>query len=588
MFKSLHLKMVLIMLLLIISLMTVVGAFLINGVTGFFMNQFYEQMRDVFSDADFVSDLRTGAASEDGEEKLREIIRAYYGALGIDAVTRNYYILDGNTGSFITGSDESSGAELIITPNILTALNGNEGYASDWTQDYMDVALPVSGGDNSYIVYIRDTGETGASLNTELFMIILEALIIGLIISVLLSFLLSKSMTAPIERLTEGAERMAAGDFGRRIEISSRDEIGVLTGTFNDMASVLKNTLEQIENERTKLNTLFLHMTDGVVAFSRDGMLIHKNPAAEQMLGTDILEDATYNELFGKVYSFEDLLALGSPNCVELKHQAGNKDLELYLAPFSGEVNQGGVLVVIHDVTEQKKAEDQRREFVANVSHELRTPLTNVRSYAETLVEDKDLPAETVASFLGVILSETDRMTRIVQDLLTLSRFDYGYTEMNIESLDMRQAIQSVYDAVLMEARRHNHLLLMDIGKELPRVRGDRARLEQVLMNVMSNAIKYTPDGGTIKISVFKEAGNLAMIIKDNGIGIPKEDLPRIFERFYRVDKARSREFGGTGLGLAIAREIVLQHGGDIKLVSSPGIGTEVKITLPAQEQNNE
>ena len=588
MFKSLHLKMVLIMLLLIISLMTVVGAFLINGVTGFFMNQFYEQMRDVFSDAEFVSALRTGAAAEDGYEKLQEIMSAYYGVLGIDSATRNYYILDGNTGSFITGSDESSGAELRITPNILTALNGNEGYESDWTQDYMDVALPIDGGDNSYIIYIRDTGETGASLNTELFMIILEALIIGLIISVLLSFLLSKSMTAPIERLTEGAERMAAGDFERKIEISSRDEIGVLTGTFNDMASVLKNTLEQIENERTKLDTLFLHMTDGVVAFSRDGILIHKNPAAEQMLGAHISENATYAELFGEVYDFDELLALGAPNCVELEHQAGEKDLELYFAPFSGEVNQGGVLVVIHDVTEQKKAEDQRREFVANVSHELRTPLTNVRSYAETLVEDKDLPAETVSNFLNVILSETDRMTRIVQDLLTLSRFDYGHNEMNLESLDMREAIQSVYDAVLMEAKKHNHLLLMDIGKTLPKVRGDRVRIEQVLMNVISNAIKYTPDGGTIKISAFQENNRLVMIVKDNGIGIPKEDLPRIFERFYRVDKARSREFGGTGLGLAIAREIVLQHGGDITLSSTPGNGTEVRIILPVEERSHE
>lgn len=584
MFKSLHMKMVLIMLLLIISLMIIVGAFLINGVTAFYTNDFYKQMQNVFSDVDFVTDLRNEAGGENGAEKIGEMIMAYSGALGIGTDTRNYFILDGVTGEFITGSNAELGAELAITPNILTALSGREGYQSDWISEYMDVALPISGGANSFVIYIKDTGETVSALNTELFMIILEALIIGLVISVLLSFLLSKSMIVPIERLTDGAEHVAEGDFSRRLEVTSRDEIGVLTKTFNNMADVLRNTLEEVENERTKLNTLFLHMTDGVVAFARDGSLIHKNPAAELMLGMEISEGDNYETIFGKVYGFGGLLALRAPDCVEIEHKADGKDLVLYLAPFSGEGIQGGVLAVIHDVTQQKKAEELRREFVANVSHELRTPLTNVHSYAETLVDSGELPKETVESFLTVILSETNRMTRIVQDLLTLSRFDYGRAEMSMETLNIYESIENVYDAVLMEAQRHDHILLLDVNDDLPLIRGDTARLEQVMMNILSNAIKYTPNSGTIRISAAREEHNIVISFSDNGIGIPKEDMPRIFERFYRVDKARSRESGGTGLGLAIAREIVLQHHGDIKIESEPGVGTTVRIILPIRE----
>ena len=582
MFKSLHMKLVLIMLLLIISLMTIVGAFLINGVVGFFINDFYEQMQQLFSDQEFVEGLRAEAAQDNGAEKLGEMIMAHSGSLGIDTVTRNYYILDGWTGAYLTGSDDELGAELKVTPNILTALAGEEGYQSDRISDYIDVALPIRGGENSYIIYIKDTGETMRALNAEMFMIILEAGSIGLVISVLLSFLLSKSMVAPIERLTEGVEHVAAGDFSRQIEAGSRDEIGVLTSTFNEMAGVLQETLEEIENERTKLDALFLHMTDGVVAFSRTGALIHKNPAAEQLLGERISEDRNYDSLFGSLCPMEQLLQLHALDSITLEHSANGKELELHFAPFSGEGTPGGFLALIHDVTTQKKEEQLRREFVANVSHELRTPLTNVRSYAETLADGLgDLPQEMAENFIGVILSETDRMTHIVQDLLTLSRFDSGTSTLSLEPMSIYQAIENVYDAVLLEAQRHDHILLLNVQEGLPVIQGDRARIEQVLLNILSNAIKYTPNGGTIRLGAAREGNVIALTVQDNGIGIPKEDMPRIFERFYRVDKARSRESGGTGLGLAIAREMVLQHDGNISIQSEPGVGTTVRITLP-------
>ena len=220
------------------------------------------------------------------------------------------------------------------------------------------------------------------------------------------------------------------------------------------------------------------------------------------------------------------------------------------MAPFSSDQTQGGALVVIHDVTEQRKSEQSRREFVANVSHELRTPLTNIKSYAETIVSAGDeLPRELHDNFMGVIINEADRMTRIVQDLLTLSKIDYGKMEMNISRFSFAKAISNVYEAARLNAEQnHHHTMVFHCEDNIPDVLGDRERIEQVVMNIVSNAIKYTPDGGKIEIYAGSSGKSVFVRVTDNGIGIPEKDLPRLFERFYRVDKARSRESGGTGL----------------------------------------
>lgn len=580
MFRSLHMKLVMIMLLLIVSLMTVVGAFLINSVAEFYLHSFYQQMQNVFSDKQFYQDLCSKAAAPDGVNQLQQMLESNAGILGINSGTRNYYILNGMTGTFLAGSDEESGGKLAMTPNILTALSGSEGYQSDITASYMDVALPIKGGENSYIIDIFDNRQTVESLNSELFLIILEALVFGLLISVLLSFLLAKTMITPIERLTGAAERVADGDFSEKIQVDSRDEIGVLTNTFNHMAGVLKETLETVENERNKLNTLFLHMTDGVVAFSKDGKVIHSNPAAMEMLGRTIGGMDQYKDVFGNKLPLEEILGLKQPGYAEMERDMDGRSIELLLAPFSGE-SQGGVLAVMHDVTSQKRTEELRKEFVANVSHELRTPLTNVRSYAETLAEADDLPPATRKNFFSVILNETDRMTRIVQDLLTLSQIDQGRSDLNCEAFAFGEAIGNVFRANLLEARRHGHTFTKSLPPDLPELCADRNRIEQVMMNVVANAIKYTPDGGTIRITAGSGQNTVWMEVADNGIGIPEGDRSRIFDRFYRVDKARSRESGGTGLGLSIAKEIVAQHKGTIGLVNTGKPGTTVRIVLP-------
>ena len=596
MFRSLHMKLTLILLLLITSLMAVVGAFLTTSVTSFYIDTFYQQMSSAFGAdrREFVSDLRSAAEQPDGAGRIQEILEVNAGMLGIDYRTRNYYVLDGTAGTFLAGSAEASTLPREQSANLLTARNAvaaqdstSVGDESDISADYMDVAIPIFGGDNAFIIYILDNKDTVSELNSQLFQIIMQALIIGLLISVLLSFLLSKTMVGPIEKLTIGAERVAAGDFDSELPVESTDEIGILTGTFNEMAGVLQSTLAAVENERNKLDTLFLHMTDGVVAFDHDSLLIHCNPAATNMLHRSVPEGTTYDTLFGQVYPFQETLALQRPNYAEAEMEVGDRTLELFLAPFSDQAS-GGVLVVLHDVTEQHRNEERRKEFVANVSHELRTPLTNVRSYAETIRDaGDDIPRDMENNFLDIIITETDRMTHIVQDLLTLSRLDSGRADMVFTRFPFGDAIESVVRSNQLNARQRGHELTYAPEDTLPLIVGDRSRLEQVMMNILGNAIKYTPDGGHIRVTAGAGTDTVWMEVCDDGIGIPEKDRDRIFDRFYRVDKARSRESGGTGLGLSIAREIVQRHHGTIALAPHEGPGTTIRLTLPIGGPSN-
>lgn len=582
--RGLYMKLVLILLLLIVSLMTVVSAFIIRGVTGFYLDEFYEQMQMVFSGEQFVRDLRSAADEEDGEERIDSILNAYSGFMGIDFITRNYYVLDGESGQLLASSDNAENAE--ITPNIVTALTGENGYASNNTASYMDVAVPIEGRERSYVISVRDNKLTVRELTNEIIFIIIEALIIGLIISILLAFLLAKTMVIPIQSLTRAANRVAAGDFSQRIEVQAKDEIGVLTRSFNNMADRLHNTLLDIENERNKLSTVFLHMSDGIVACSADGEIIHFNPAAERMLGIDFIGTAlTFDDIFGDIASLEKVMGMKSTEVIEGERSIMQRNLEIFIAPFFGEGAPGGILAVIHDVTEQRRSDELRREFVANVSHELRTPITNIRSYAETLVDaGGELPKETENDFLGVILSESDRMTKLVQDLLALSRYDAGEMEFKTEIFNTCESAKSVYEAMRLDAAKHDLKLSIELPAYAVTVDGDRARIEQVIMNIVSNSVRYTPKDGSIVLRVWKEGREAKISVSDTGIGIPPEDMPRIFDRFYRVDKARSRSQGGTGLGLSIAAEIIRRHNGRIDVESEPGRGTVMTVVLPSAE----
>ena len=483
--RNLHIKLVLIMVLLIVSLMVVVGAFLMNSVTGYYINEFYSQMNDAFGEdnADFVRDLQTATEDEaDGASMVNAVLSAYEGVLGVDRRHRNFYVLDGSTGRYLAGSAPEPAGGISITPNISKALLGEVGDASSVTADYMDAAIPITRGGQPYIVYILDSRETARSLNGSMFTLIIEALALGLIISILLSFLLAKTMVNPLQRLTNGIEEVARGDFSRKLEVTSSDEIGQLTESFNVMARQLQSTIADLEREQQK-----------------------------------------------------------------------------------------------------------SKDFVANVSHELRTPLTNIKSYAETLADGVgELPPEMEQRFLGVILNESDRMAHILQDLLTLSRFDSGRSGLRLTVFPFARAVDDTYQAILMDAQNHSHTVELVLPENLPEVRADRERVMQVMMNIVSNAIKYTPDGGRIRISAGQAGDKVWMEVDDNGIGIPESDRDRIFERFYRVDKARSRQSGGTGLGLSIAQEIMKQHEGRLYLVDKREPGLTIRMELPVRGPREE
>ena len=580
--RSLRTKMVMILVLLILALMTVVGSFLINGVGNYYIDDFYEQMSRTFSQ-DFIIQLQELAEKDGGVAEMKQLLMSQ-ADLGIDLSRRNVFILDQATGAVLDSSNQAD--TVSVTANITLAMNGQVGERGSIASEIMDLAVPIENGEHRYIVYILDNKLTVDALTGEVFSIILQSLVMGLIICVILAFLLSQILITPIRALTAGTRQVAAGDFSQKLEVTSRDEIGTLTRNFNHMAQVLQNTISEVENERNKLSTLFLHMTDGVVAFDHAGKVIHCNPAAVRMLSRALDPAATFDEVFGQEASFEKLLSLKRSEYLECQKRVGERELELFLAPVSAaEPASGGAMVVIHDVTEQRKSEQTRREFIANVSHELRTPLTNVKSYAETIISAGDeLPGELRNNFMGVIVSEADRMTRIVKDLLTLSKFDYGKMEMNITRFAFAEAVNNVYKAVALDAQNHGHEFTLDCPEDLPEVNGDRERIEQVVMNVVSNAIKYTADGGRITITAGTSGKSVFVKVSDNGVGIPEKDLPNLFERFYRVDKARSRATGGTGLGLSIAKEILAQHKGDIRIESVYGEGTDVTVTLPAAE----
>ncbi|MBQ1504185.1 MAG: HAMP domain-containing protein [Oscillospiraceae bacterium] len=574
MFRSLHMKLVLILVLLILAVMIVVGTLLDNRVSSYFLDDFRSQMEEVFTQR-FLSELNQACSQEEAPVQLREMVAAYSGLLGIDA-NRDFCILSASSGAYLTGSDDALGEKLEITPNIITALSGGVGSRLSSMNDYMDFAVPVTDGEASYIIYIYDDKSDTSELTWMLFSIVVQVVLFSMLFAVLLSFLLSKTMTTPIENITRGAARLASGDFDSYIEVHSDDEIGVLTQTFNNMGRQIRDTMQSVEEERNKLNTLFLHMTDGVASFDSQGNVLSMNPAAEQMLGVEYDETLTFSKLLPGVEKPD-----GSQEVTAVDYTSADRAFQIFFAFLSTTDEADGLMAVIHDVTEQYRLEQVRREFIANVSHELRTPLTSIKSYTETLLDTPDLPAEMSEKFLGVINNEADRMVRIVKDLLTLSRLDYGRLEINYSRFPVDKLMGGVYDAMLFEARNHNHELLLELDDPLPSIEGDRERIEQVVVNIVSNSIKYTPNGGQIVMTASNIENGVRISVQDNGIGIPKEDLPRLFERFYRVDKARSRERGGTGLGLAIAQEIVKLHGGTIEVESEFGKGTKMTVTLP-------
>ena len=587
MFKGLQWKMVTIFVLLVLAIMSVAGTFLILSVTDSYHDLFADEMDSIFTD-EFIGRLESGIAAE-GEGYIKNIISAHTARMGIDTY-RNYYVISTDNGMIVDSSSDSRGAFSMQTDNLITALSGKLGKEINPQSSYMDYAVPIRGDGFSYILYVRDTKEELTVITQHIFSIIIEALLLGVGISLVMGYFLSRTITTPIANLTKKAKRLAEGEFESKIDVKSEDEIGTLTETFNDMSSKLQAAMLQMSTEKNKVEAILLNMTDGVMAFATDGNAIHINPTARKMFGLAEDETIRFDDFFMQYHAnirLGDMLYLEDNRFTERDIELPHLSIKASFVVFEDEFyNTGGVLVVLHDVTKQQKLENSRREFVANVSHELRTPLTTIKSYAETLLDMAD-GTDVPATFINTILNETDRMTRLVKDLLVLSSLEQS-DQLKKTSFDMGVLLSDVVDTLSLVAKEQGHRLTLQTESRFDMFYGDRDRLEQLLYNIISNSIKYTPNGGKITVTAGQLYGSVYIRVKDNGIGIPEKDIGRLFERFYRVDKARSREKGGTGLGLAISKSIVDAHGGTISIKSRVNVGTEVTISLPMTTADTE
>ncbi|HEX3029169.1 MAG TPA: ATP-binding protein [Clostridia bacterium] len=503
---------------------------------------------------------------------------------------KSYTIYGISTAKIYYSSDSKlnapdGGLKILKSRNFLSAMSNGQNSKKLVHEDgraFFDYALKVG----NYILYFRYYSDDWQDIINNFNSIIKNSILIAIIISLILGYMLSKTIIIPIVNIMHKAERLAEGNFDEALEVKSEDEIGNLTKTFNFMAKELKSNLNEISSEKNKIETILNYMADGVIAFDLEGQVIHANPASKNMLGVDDFKDdfKEFSEKYDLGVRIEDFLYLGIINGREAKIQVDDKFLKVYFALFTDEEKKAeGIIAVLQDITEMQKLELMRREFVANVSHELRTPLTSIKSYSETLLDGALEDRGTAERFLGVISSEADRMTRIVKDLLQLSRLDNQQMQMKMILFNIEELIKNTVRNIQIEAENKRQVIECFTIGDIPEINADRDRIEQVVVNILSNAIKYTPEMGNITVYIGRIYNDVYFKVVDNGIGIPQKDLPRIFERFYRVDKARSREMGGTGLGLSIAKEIVEAHGGSITITSDKDKGTEVVVKLPVE-----
>lgn len=603
MLKSLYFKIVLILLIFIIAVMCAVSAILMNGVTSFYTNDFSGQMEECFSeDSLLMTDLTQAAGEKNYAYEMKSVLSSYGSILGVDQY-RNYYVLD-TDGEMLTGSDIILGGSLVVTPNLLSAMSGSPENTGSGGMDYADwtVRLPAGeDGESECIVYIKDSLEEMRQLNTMLFNIIIQAMLIGILIAILLSFFLAKSISSPLQSLTYGTQLVASGEFSHEIEVRSSDEIGVLAENFNYMRERLRATIEEVDGEREKLDTVMSCMRDAVLAFTSEGEVLHSNSSAVELFrnefdGGTMTVDKCFELLDIPLVITGKKIDLTSPEAeADVTHDGYIFHDRIYesrvfdvsfatLKYVANKKQSTGAVIVIHDVTGRYELDESRREFVANVSHELRTPLTSIKGATETVRNDPDMDLSTREYFLDMVLSESDRMTSIVSDLLMLSRLDNKRTKWNIETFEMKQTVRHLCEVMRSDLEAHAHKVSFGCARDMPDITADKQRIEQVIINILSNAIKYTPQGGNIAIELTQKNGKSILLkVTDNGIGIPEDDIKHLFERFYRVEKSRTQDAGGTGLGLAIAKEIVEAHGGTISVSSRLGKGTCVAVELPVE-----
>lgn len=599
-FRTLQAKLIIVYVLLILIAMQLIGVYFVSAMKTSLTSNFTKELQER---AELLSVLAaqnlgvTGETAEESLEDLRVLVNNLFNINGAEI-----QVLDAS-GRVLTTSKPSH-ADYVGTKNAQTVVNralqgirDNEEYIID--EDNIRkkvVAKPVmSDGKIVGAIYIaasmNDLYDTMERINN----IFISGILLALGLTAVLGVILAHTITSPIKELTRRATKVAEGEFHQKMPVLGNDEIGQLSKAFNYMTSRLRTALAQNEEEKEKLASILTNMSDGVIATDEKGSVILMNRRASEILKVenDQMSEMNIANLLHLTPEGQATLEQGTMHSTMLEDETEEGDSFVIRVTFTPihrrEFGIIGTIAVLQDVTEQEKLEASRREFVANVSHELRTPLTTIKSYTEALEDGALSDPELGPKFTSVIQVQTERMIRLVTDLLHLSRLDSKEAFLRKQATSVMEMLEEVTDRFSFQMQEKDIKPTLFISNGVSTAWIDRDQIDQVLDNLISNAMKYTPEGGTIGIEARNaEDGMLAISVQDNGMGIPKRDLDRIFERFYRVDKARSRNMGGTGLGLSIAREIVKAHGGTISLHSEIGKGTRVTFTLPQERQGGE
>ncbi|MFC2402970.1 MAG: cell wall metabolism sensor histidine kinase WalK [Limosilactobacillus fermentum] len=474
------------------------------------------------------------------------------------------------------------------TENLYDSANHNRYYVSV-------VPLLASGNANNVVgvVYMRANLEGVYSTINSISLIYLSAALITIVLGLGLAVLISREITRPIEEMRKQTLRIARGDFSGQVKVMGNDELGQLAGAVNNLSVRVEESQESSDAERRRLDSVLSHMSDGVLATDRRGNLTIVNNTAlqflniadeEQVLGKSILDVLKIRRQFSIRHLVDE-----DQDQVILDNLNEDLILSAYFSPIKRESGfVSGLVCVLHDVTSQQKEERERKEFVSNVSHELRTPLTSVKSYVEALSDGAINDPELAPRFLGVVSDETERMIRMINDLLSLSRMDSGTAKLNLEYVNINELFNYIlnrFDMIIKneaaDPSQKKYTIVRYFTKKDLWVEIDTDKFTQVVDNIMNNAVKYSPDGGVITARLLETHNHVILSISDQGLGIPRKDLGHIFDRFFRVDKARSRKQGGTGLGLAISKEVVNLLGGQIWVDSVEGKGSTFYISLP-------
>lgn len=591
-FKSVHVKLVLIYVLLILIAMQIIGFYFVRELEQTLKENFQSSVEDRLKLVTFSVKEELLKERTEADPKIEQSLKTVLGGISstdiseIQVINASYRILATSDASnqSIVGQRAT---EKLVRQSIATPTRTEKIALDDQTKTRVWlVATPItSNGKVIGTVYLKSNIESVFGQMNEINRILAGGTALALAITVILGIFIAKTITKPISDMRKQAQAMAKGNYSRKVRVYGNDEIGQLAIAFNHLTNRLQEAQSTTEGERRKLASVLANMTDGVIATDRKGRIILINTPAQQLLNS---ED---DELMGRPlisvlgleeeYTFEDLIHM--KDAVNLDFSSQERPY-IWRANFSviqketGFVN--GLITVLHDITEQEKIEMERREFVSNVSHELRTPLTTMRSYLEALADGAWRDENIAPTFLNVTQTETERMIRLVNDLLQLSRMDSREYELNADIVDFNKFFNRIIDRFEM-SKSKNVEFQRHISETPCYVELDTDKITQVIDNIISNALKYSPDGGNIRFGVTAQEGILKVMISDDGMGIPKENVERIFDRFYRVDRARARSMGGTGLGLAISREMIHAHGGKIWAESEEGHGTTIFFTLP-------